>query len=234
MTSWRTVVFTSYSMNCPLRSRTIRPAERKTARCREAAVVWLGCVDGAIAQTEGWVSVGGSVTLVSPTEDDVDRAIGVGPLVRLNPRRGWGPAGALNWFRTDLGNPDVSGPAVARLRVRPLLGGITYTVGPDRALTSFSVVAGPSFNSIRLKDEFLDSLPDGVQTPAVDVNTSFAVRPGVALTLTIAPRVAVVGFGGYLINRPKVTFRNQFGQEFRDRWKTDAVVLSVGLVYSLF
>ena len=35
MTSWRTVVFTSYSMNCPLRSRTIRPAARKTARCRE-------------------------------------------------------------------------------------------------------------------------------------------------------------------------------------------------------
>lgn len=35
MTSWRTVVFTSYSMNCPLRSRTIRPADRKTARCRE-------------------------------------------------------------------------------------------------------------------------------------------------------------------------------------------------------
>lgn len=35
MTSWRTVVFTSYSMNWPLRSRTMRPADRKTARCRE-------------------------------------------------------------------------------------------------------------------------------------------------------------------------------------------------------
>ena len=199
-----------------------------------AAVVWLGGVDGVLAQTEGRVSVGGSVTLVSPTDDDVDSAIGVGPLVRLNPKRGWGPAGALNWFRTDLSNPDESGPAVARLRVRPLMGGIAYTVGPDRALTSFSIVAGPSFNSIALKDAFLDSLPAGVQAPAAEVKTSFAVRPGVGVTLTMAPRVAFVGFGGYLINRPKVTFRNQFGQEFRDRWTADAFVLSAGLVYSLF
>jgi hypothetical protein len=203
-------------------------------RLATAAVVWLGCVDVAVAQTKGRVSVGASVTLVSPTDEDVDRAIVVGPLVRLNPRRGWGPAAALNWFQTDLSNPDTSGPAIARLRFRHLMGGIAYTVGPDRVLTSFSVVAGPSFNSIKLRDEFLDSLPGGLQTPTVDVNTSFAVRPGVALTLTVAPRVAVVGFGGYLINRPKVTFRNQFGQEIRDRWKADAAVLSVGLVYSLF
>jgi hypothetical protein len=198
------------------------------------AAVWLGSSVPAGAQTEGKISVGGSVTIVSPTDDQVDRAIGVGPLVRLNPKRGWGPAGALNWFRADLGNPDGSGPAVARLRIRPLMGGIAYTVGPDHALTSFSIVAGPSFNSIELRDEFLDSLPIGLQTPTADVNTSFAVRPGIGLTLTVAPRVAVVGFGGYLINRPKVTFRDQFGLEHRDRWKVDAFVLSVGLVYSLF
>lgn len=199
-----------------------------------AAVAWLGSVVAARAQTEGKISVGGSVTVVSPTDDQVDRAIGVGPLVRLNPKRGWGPAGALNWFRADLGNPDGSGPAVARLRIRPLMGGIAYTVGPDHALTSFSIVAGPSFNSIQLRDEFLDSLPIGLQTPTADVKTSFAVRPGIGLTFTVAPRVAVVGFGGYLINRPKVTFRDQFGLEHRDRWKVDAFVLSVGLVYSLF
>ena len=199
-----------------------------------AAVVWLGSVAAARAQTEGKISVGGSVTVVSPTDDQVDRAIGVGPLVRLNPKRGWGPAAALNWFRADLGNPDGSGPAVARLRIRPLMGGVAYTVGPQHALTSFSIVAGPSFNSIELRDEFLDSLPIGLQTPAADVNTSFAVRPGIGLTFTVAPRVAVVGFGGYLFNRPKVTFRDQFGLEHRDRWKVDAFVLSVGLVYSLF
>jgi Outer membrane protein beta-barrel domain len=199
-----------------------------------AAVLWCAGVQVASAQTEGRVSVGGSVTVNAPTDDNVQQAIGVGPLVRLNPKRGWGPAGALNWFRADLSHPDGSGTEVARLRVRPLMGGVAYAVGPDRALVSFSIVAGPSFNSVRVKDEFLESLPAGVQTPATDVNTSFAVRPGVGLTLTMAPRVAFVGFAGYLINRPEITFRDQFGQEFRDRWKADAVVLSAGLVYSLF
>ena len=204
--------------------------------CPLAAAVVLSIMPASVAsaQTEGLVSVGGSVTLVSPTDDDVDRAIGVGPLVRLNPKRGWGPAGALNWFRSDLASPEGSGPPVAELRVRPLMGGVAYTVGSDRVLTSFSVVAGPSFNSVELTDEFRDSLPAGFQTPEIDVDTSFAIRPGIGVTLTVAPRVAVVGFGGFLINRPNVTFRDQFGQEFRDRWKADAVVLSVGVVYSLF
>jgi hypothetical protein len=29
-------------------------------------------------------------------------------------------------------------------------------------------------------------------------------------------------------------YRDRFGGEFRDEWKADAVVLSVGAVYSLF
>jgi hypothetical protein len=43
-----------------------------------------------------------------------------------------------------------------------------------------------------------------------------------------------VGFGGYLISRPSITFRNQFGEERRQPWKADSAVLSAGLVYSLF
>ncbi len=164
---------------------------------------------------------------------NVDRAVSVGPLVRLNPRRGWGPAGAFNWFRTDLVDPDGSDVAVAQLRVRPVMAGVAYTVGPDRALTSFSIVAGPSFNRVELTDEFRASLPIGA-TSEIDIRNSVAVRPGIGLTLTVAPRVAVVGFGGFFINRPKITFRDRFGQEFRDRWKADAVMLSAGVVYSLF
>ena len=111
----------------------------------------LGTARTVHAQTEGWISAGASVTVVSTVDDDVDSAVGVGPLVRLNPRRGWGPAGALNWFRADLQSPDGTEP-FARLRVRHLMAGIAYTVGTDRALTSFSVVAGPSFNSVDFRD----------------------------------------------------------------------------------
>jgi hypothetical protein len=96
-------------------------------------------------------------------------------------------------------------------------------------LTSFSIVTGPSFN----KAEFSKSFVAG-PGESIDADTSWALRPGVGVTWTVAPRVAVIGFGGYLINRADVVYRNRFGQEFRDRWKADAFVLSVGAVYSLF
>lgn len=187
----------------------------------------------AQAQTEGRVSVGGSVTFVKPTDSDVNSLVGGGPLVRLNPRKGWGLAGALNWFRADIDNPSGADGPFARLRVRPLMGGVAYTVGNQPALISFSIVIGPSFNSLDFEDDFLDTLPAGPR-PSLDAKNSFGVRPGVSLTYTVAPRVAIVGFGGYMINRPDVVYTDVNGQEFRNRWKADSVVLSIGAVYSLF
>ena len=98
------------------------------------------------AQTEGRFSVGASVTLNSTTDADVGSTTTVGPLLRLNPHKGWGPAAALNWFRPDLRDPAGGTGDFAQLRVRPLMGGLSYTVGWDAVLTSFSIVGGPSFN----------------------------------------------------------------------------------------
>lgn len=196
-------------------------------------VVLAGSVSPAMAQTEGRVSVGGSITFVKPTDDGVNSVLSGGPLVRLNPREGWGVAGALNWFRADLDNPSGESGDFARLRVRPLMAGVSYTIGTQPTLVSFSIVAGPSFNKFSFVDDFVNRLPGG-QRPTADVETSFAVRPGVGVTFTVAPRVAIIGFGGYLINRPDVVYRDIAGQEYRNRWKADAAVASVGAVYSLF
>ena len=199
-----------------------------------AAITLLVCsAISAAAQTEGKVSVGGSVTYVKPTDSEVGDLVGYGPLVRLNPRKGWGVAGALNWFRADVDNPSGASGDFGRLRVRPLMAGVAYTVGNQPTLVSFSIVAGPSFNSFSFRDDFLNSLP-GPNEPDLDIKTSFAVRPGVGVTFTVAPRVAIVGFGGYMINRPDIVYRDVNGQEFRNRWKADSVVLSIGAVYSLF
>jgi hypothetical protein len=180
-------------------------------------------------QTEGRVSVGASITHNSTTDADLASTTGVGPVVRLNPRRGWGPAGALNWFRADLRNPAGGNGDFARLRVRPLMGGVSYTVGSDAVLTSISIVGGPSIN----KADFHGSYVAG-SGESISAENSIAVRPGVGVTWTLAPRVAIIGFGGYLINRPDVVYRNRLGQEINDRWKADSVVLSVGAVYSIF
>ena len=66
------------------------------------------------------------------------------------------------------------------------------------------------------------------------MNTSLVVRPGVGLTWTVAPRAAIVAFGGYSINRPDITYRDITGQEFHNQWKADALLFSVGAVFSLF
>jgi hypothetical protein len=187
----------------------------------------------AAAQTEGKFSIGGSVTWAFPTDSEVGSLVGAGPLIRLNPKKGWGLAGGLSWFRADIENPDGVSGDFARLRVRPLMGGVSYTVGEQPMLVSFSIVAGPSFNDLDFHDDFLGQLPPGPQ-PDLDAKNSFAVRPGVGLTYTVAPRVAIIGFAGYSINRPDVVYRNPAGVEYRNRWKADAVLLSVGAVYSIF
>lgn len=188
----------------------------------------------AAAQTEGRIGIGASVTWMSPTDGEIGSLVGGGPLVRLNPRRGWGPAGAFNWFRADIDDPSGAAGRFARLRVRPLMAGVAYTVGNEQVLTSFSLVAGPSFNRVNFHDGFLAGLPPGAQTPAIDVENSIAIRPGVNVTWTVAPRVAIVGFGGYFVSRPDFVYRDTAGTEIRNRWKADAVVLSVGAVYSIF
>jgi hypothetical protein len=181
----------------------------------------------ADAQTLGRISVGASVTHNATADDGVRSATGIGPLVRLNPRQGWGPAGAFNWFSANLADPSGGGGAFARLRVRPLMGGVAYTLGRRMVLVSFSIVTGPSFNQARLRGS------RGV-FESIDADNSWALRPGVGVTWTVAPRVAVVAFGGYMINRPSVVYRDSVGTTVSGHWKADSLVTSVGVVYSVF
>jgi hypothetical protein len=190
-------------------------------------VLMLGPLGSALpAQTKGRISVGGSVTHNATPNSAVHAATGAGILIRLNPERGWGPAGAFNWFKADLDDAG-TGASFARLTTRPFMGGVAYTIGPRPVLVSLSIVTGPSFNRVQLR---------GSRDPAeaIDVNNSWAVRVGVGVTWTVAPRVAVVGFGGYLVNRPDVVYRNRFGSAVTDRWTADSIVSSIGLVYSVF
>ena len=194
-----------------------------------ALVLLVGVGSTALAQTEGRVGVGVSSTVNMTTDGDVGTGAGVGLLVRLTPKAGWGPAGAFNWFKVDLSDPSGNQGDFARLRVRPLMGGVSYNVVRGRLLTSLSIVGGPSFNSARFDDEFVHS-----GLASIDADNSVAIRPGVGITYTLRPRVAMVGFGGYLINRPTIAYTDSSGREFHDQWKADSIVLSVGVVYSVF
>jgi hypothetical protein len=193
-----------------------------------AAAILFCAVLPAHAQTRGWLNVGASVTYIHPTDADVESTVSVGPIIRLTAKKGWGLAAALNWVAADLKDPSGGDGKFARMRVRPLLAGVAYSAQSGDLLTSFSVVAGPSFNRVDFDDAFT---PGGA---SIDIENSFAIRPGIGLTYTVAPRVAIVGFGGYMWNRPDTTYRSSTGVELQNRWHADAFALSAGVVYSLF
>jgi hypothetical protein len=202
----------------------------KTLAAGLAAAFTLLSVAPAAAQTEGRVGVGGSVTLNANVGGNRANALAIGPLIRLNPRRGWGVAAALNWFHADLNQPDGGEGPFGRLTIKPLMAGVGYTFGPDRTLFNVSVVGGPSFNSARFQDEYIERISS---LPTIEADNSLAIRPGFSITHTLAPRVGLTGFAGYLFNRPKVVYRNA-DMAIDDHWNADSVVLSVGLVYSIF
>jgi hypothetical protein len=144
----------------------------------------------ALAQTEGRVSVGASISATAPRSSALTRSVGPRPLIRLNPKRGWAFAGGFNWFHSDLKDP-ATGTRIGRVSIRPLMGGVGFTTGPATTLVTIAVVAGPSLNSI----EFIAE--DGpAQRDTLEV--SLVVRPGITVTHSLAPRVGLVAFGGYV------------------------------------
>lgn len=195
-----------------------------------AATIVLGGAASVSAQSVGRVSAGASVALNTMTDSDVENAFSIAPLVRVNPRRGWRLATAFNWVTANLKNPDGGTGKFARLKVRPVMAGIGYTFGPDRTLFNVSIVGGPSFNYVDFHDEYLEGI---TSAPTMDVDHGFAIRPGFSFTQTLAPRVGLTAFTGYMFNRPGIVYRNG-STVIEDRWKADSFVLSAGLVYSIF
>lgn len=205
---------------------------RRVARTSTSVTMWT--------PSEFWVSppaacpgkfnVGLAATAVHPTDDDVRPTVGVGFTVTRIPRSGWGITAGFNWFEPDIEGAFVGiGETIGTLRVRPVMGGVSYTVMRGRLATMLSVIGGPSFNRMRIRDEVRDRL----EIASDERDVSVAIRPGVNLSYAVKPRFAITGFGGYMFNRPDFTFRTAAGQT-SNTWSADALVLSVGMTVAVF
>jgi hypothetical protein len=200
-----------------------------------AVVVLAGALlpTPSFAQTEGRIGVGVAVTRTLPAEDGLDTDVGISIQVQRTPRQGFGFTGALSWYGADVEGSfaGVSG-TIAHVSVRPLMGGVGYTFSRGRAAVNLSAVLGPSLNRLRIDDAVRDRL--SFAGTKFDKNVwSIATRVGVGATYAVRPRLALTGFGGYLFNRPK--FRLQTGAgEVRSQWTTDGIVISAGVIYSIF
>ena len=208
------------------------PFKSHAASVALAALVLLASPSSSFAQTEGRVGVGIAVTRLLPADDALDTTNGVGIQVRLAPKDGFGFTGGFNWFGADVNGSSIGfDEHLGRVTIRGLLGGVGYTVSRGRAALTLTAMAGPTLNTLRLADGVKDRVVVGDD----DEEQKFTLsgRIGAGVTYTVAPRIALTGFGGYMINRPKFTFQVD-GTEIPTRWKTDGVILSVGAIVSLF
>ena len=165
------------------------------------------------------LAVGAAVTMNNPSEEALgDSRVTIGPNVRLVPRKGLGVAWGLSWFETDKFNfANIGGDNVeGRLRIRPVMAGVSYTFGEDKTFLSVSTVAGIAFNRTR----------DG---GGVAIDNSFAIRPGVGFWQSLHPRFGLTAFGGYVITRPEIRTAG-----FTDKLKADYATFSVGGAVVLF
>jgi hypothetical protein len=179
------------------------------------------------------VDLGVTYGTVRVSDGSLTDDAGFGWIAQLVPHEGWGLSGALNWYGSDVAAPgfvNLDG-RLGRLNVRPLLGGVGYTVLRGRLATSYAIVAGPAINTLHLDQVMRDRVAqEGGFRGSV---WSFAVRPGVSATYTIHRRWDLIGFAGYIVNRPQITLRTPAGS-VTQHWKTDALVVNGGIAVRLF
>lgn len=173
------------------------------------------------------VGLGASVRVTRPSEATLGGALAVGPLLRLRPRNGMGPAIAFNWTNTEIETGPTGRPGLAAIQLRPVMAGVEYGVVRGRLAVGASAVGGYSFNRLGV-----DTARAGPGR-AIAVGNGFVWRPGAVLWADVTPRIGVNVFGGYLFARPKVTFASD-ASIATERVNAGSVVVSVGVAYWIF
>lgn len=173
------------------------------------------------------LAVGVTLSRFEPRDDTLAPRTSIGPLVRLGSGSGLGATIAFNWTSADLfadGNNDQS---LGQVRLRPVMGGVGYTWSGGQTSATVSLVAGYSFNSLRIDD------PTPGQPVAVRVADSLAWRPGFSFWYDMSGRLAMNVFAGHLFARPTLTVLDSESVS-RRTLRADTSVVRVGLAYKLF
>jgi hypothetical protein len=195
---------------------------------KHAAFVVLACLlfaTPASAQLLGNWGVGVGVGKVKTTADELESKVTVQPIISRRPSKGLGFAFAFNWFSADV-NGSVVGETekLGRVATRPILLGAAYTFVNGKFAWAPTLVAGPSFNTLKIDDRW-----NG--TYDVDGSSfSFATRPGVSATYSFSKHWAIGAFGGYIFNRPQFDISTPAGT-IESKWDGDGIVMNTGIVF---
>ena len=183
---------------------------------------------GGATEARAWPSVvalGASLGVSLPGES-FDTGISGGPLITFRPGRGLGVAIGFSWYRGDMPT-GTENESFGKLRIRPFMGGVSYTLIRDRLSVSPAVVAGLAFNSLSINDTLESNLRP------VDVDNSLAARLGVGVQYRLNRRFTLTGFAGRLFAHPNVTFIDS-GSIFTRRVTADTTLVNMGFAFWLF
>lgn len=200
------------------------------------------CLIGVLLPTPSWAqsgarfALGGGVAFHAAPDERVSGGPSVSLVYRLWRRDGWTPAVGFGWFNTTIDGPSSAGDVpLGRLRVRPLMGGVAYSVVRGPWTTTASAVAGVSFNGVRTDDDERRRYQQITGHPLTRVSTSnaLAARGQVAVWYDINDRVGVTGSLSYVAVRPDVRIVSD--QSSTDvRLRADVVRLQFGAAYRIF
>ncbi len=176
-----------------------------------------------------FLAVGGVAGWTGATGSRLDGRESFGPVVRFGAGRGLGISIGFGWFGADLAaeNDGADVEIVGRVRIRPVMGGVGYTVRDGRVSMTLSAVGGMSFNSIAPADEL-----SGREVP-LRVRNSLAWGSGVSFWVDASSRVAVNVSTGFVMARPEYQMFDG-ANVVRRRLTADAVLVRVGLAYKVF
>jgi hypothetical protein len=189
-----------------------------------------------LASADARFSVGIAVDRLFTLDGDANDTWGVGPVFRIGPDRGgWGPAFGFAWFEADL-PASVGGVTgdFAQLKVRPVMGGVSYTIRRGPWSYDIGMTVGWTFNSAKLlpaAERYFESVDAGPVD--VEVTNSFAARPRLRVYYDTSTRVALMGAAGVLFVDPEVTLRSGSQSITFDRNLT-SFTLEAGIVFALF
>ncbi len=184
---------------------------------------------------KGRFLLGVNLTYSLTPDQDLGSHWSVSPVIRNTPRRlGWGPSFGFSGFKGDIVAP-VSGQSttIGEIRIRPLMGGISYSIGEGPLRTSFSLVGGYAFTSA----EVTTALPSGTAA-SIDITDAWVVRPNVGFTYALTRRLAIIGSVGYVYTTPTITVtvnqQDQAPRRFSGTFRSDHVSVTVGTAVSIF
>lgn len=202
-----------------------------------AALLLAGSPAAAqVTATNSKFSVGIATSRLFTLDGDATDSWGFGPLFRIGQDKGgWGPSFGLAWFETHLpaSAGGVSGD-FATLDVRPVMGGLGYTIRRGPWSYDIGATVGWTFNKAKLlpaAERYFESL--GAGEVQIDASNSFAVRPRLRVYYDTASRITLTGSVGVLFVDPEVTLRSGPNSITINR-NLSSLTIEAGILFALF